>query len=94
MLGPGQHEQIVDVPAHAVELVGDQRDRLGSLCRVVAEHLEVSADDRDRGAQLMGDVVEERPLRRERFVEAVEHAVELVAELGQLVVALDGNLTW
>ena len=65
--------------------------RLGPLGRIVAEHLEVPAGDRDRRAQLVGDVVEEPPLGAEALVEPVDHVVERGAELGQLVVTLDGD---
>ena len=70
LLRLGEQEQVGDVAAHPVELVGDDRDGLGPFDRVVAEHLEVAAGDRDRRPQLVGDVVEEATLRREALLEA------------------------
>ena len=56
-LGLGEQQQVVDEAAHAVQLVRDQRDRLPSLLGVVAEQLEMAADDRDRRAQLVRGVL-------------------------------------
>ena len=89
LLGAGEQQQVLDEAGHAVELVGDQRDRLAPLVRVVAEQLEVAADDRDRRAQLVAGVAHERLLGGERGLEAVEHGVERAGELGDLVAALD-----
>lgn len=44
-----------------------------------------------RRAQLVPGVADEVTLARERSLEAVEHPVEGVAELGDLIVALDGD---
>ena len=52
------------------------------------EQLEMTADDRDRRAQLVAGVGDELALERERLLEPVEHRVEQVPELGDLVVAL------
>ena len=57
------------------------------LLRVVAQQLEVAADDRDRRAQLVAGVVEEGALVRRRL-KAVEHRVERARQVGKLVVAL------
>ena len=65
VLGVGEHEQIVDIAVHPVELVVDQRGGLGALVRIVAGELEVPPYDRDRRAQLVGDVVEELALANE-----------------------------
>ena len=84
-----QEQQVVHEPGHAVELVGHQLERLAPLLGVVAHHVEVAADDRDRGAQLVARVADERLLARKRLLEPVEHLVEGAREVGELVVALD-----
>jgi hypothetical protein len=56
---------------------------------IVAHDVEVPAHDRDRRAQLVTGVVEELPLPVEGGFEAVEHPVEGVAEVGDVIVARD-----
>ena len=70
LLGLGEQQQVVDEARHPVELVGHERDGLLALARVVAEQLEVAADDRDRRAQLVAGVDDERALARERGLRA------------------------
>ena len=60
-----------------------------ALVGVVAEKLEVAADDRDRRAELVPGVVDERALGRERRLEPVEHGVERAGQVGDLVPAVD-----
>ena len=91
LLGLSEQPQVADVTVHAVELIGDDGDRLGPLSRIVAEHLEVPPGDRDRCAQLVRHVVEEPALGAEALIEPVDHVVERRSELGQLVVTLDGD---
>jgi signal transduction histidine kinase len=83
-----EQQQVVHEPAHAVELVGHELDRLGALLGIVFEQLEVPAHDRDRRAQLVAGVADELLLARERILEPVEHLVEGAREVGELVVAL------
>ena len=84
---PRQHQQLVDVAAHPVELLLNHRDRLLTLSWRVAERLDVAADHGDWSAQLVADVGEEVLLMSERGLEPVQHAVEGSAELGDLVAA-------
>ena len=56
---------------------------------VVAHDVEVSAHDGDRGAQFVSGIVEELPLSVEGGFEPVEHPVEGVAEVGDVIVARD-----
>ena len=86
-LGLGQGEEVVDEATHAIQLVHDERDGLPTLVRVVPQQLEVTADDRDRRAQLVAGIADERPLAAERGLQAVEHVVERARELADLIVA-------
>ena len=89
LLGLGEQEQVVDEARHAVKFVADQLDRVAALVGIVAEQLEVAADDRDRRAQLVPGVGDEFLLHGERRLQAIEHRVERPPELGELVVAFD-----
>ena len=91
LLGLGEHEQVVDDARHPVDLVEDQRHCLAVLVGVVAEQLEVPADDRQRCAQLVTGVIDEPALRCERGLHPVEHRVEPRRELGDLIIADDGD---
>ncbi len=90
-VGLGEDEQVVDHPAHPVELVHDEVERLPPRLGVVLEDLQVPSDDRDRGPELMAGVVDEVPLRGEGDLQPVEHVVEGARELGDVVVARDRN---
>ena len=61
-LAAGEEQQVLDDPAHPVELVGDERERLAPLLRVVLEQLEMAAHDRQRRLQLVRRVVGEAAL--------------------------------
>ena len=58
---------------------------------MLAQHLQVAADDRDRRPQLVAGVGDELALQREGLLEPVEHRVEQVAELADLVVGGDDD---
>ena len=60
-------------------------DVLGRRVRVAREHLELPPDDRERRAQLVRRVRDERRLAVEGVLEAVEHRVEGGGEVAQLV---------
>ena len=87
-LGPAQREQRGDDP------FGAQRralDVLGGGARRVAvgvgeQDVGFAAHDRERGAELVRDLGREAPLRHEGLLEAVEHVVERVGEILELVV--------
>ena len=51
-------------------------------------HLEVAADDRDGGLQLVPHVVQQLALHVDRALEPVEHRVDGAGEVGDVVVAL------
>jgi hypothetical protein len=91
LLGLGEHDEVVDNAAHPVQLVGDQGGGVAAVRRVVAHQLQVAADDRDRGAQLVAGVVQEPPLGGEGRLQPVEHVVEGAGQLGDVVVAGDGD---
>ena len=88
LLGLRQQDQVVDYPAHAVELVEDDRERLAPFLGIVLEQLQVAPHDRDGRPQLVTGVVDEAALRREGRFEPVEHLVERRGELRDLVGAL------
>ena len=86
--GLGQHQQLVDQPGHAVDLVEQQRPGLLDVGRVVGcHHLEVSTQDGQGGTELMPGVVEHASLRPESRLESVEHRVEGDLQVGEVVVA-------
>ena len=78
-LGLRERQQVVDEAAHPVQLVGDEGDRLAPLLGVLAQQLEMAADDRDRRAQLVARVGDEVALAGERGLQPVEHGVERAA---------------
>ncbi len=89
LLGPGQSQQILDDPGHAIQLGRDQVHRRLPLLRVLAQQLQLTPDHRDRGPQLVSGVVHEAPLGGEGFLQAVQHPVECDRQRRHLVVALD-----
>ena len=87
--GPGQAQQAVDELAHPVELADRHAHRLPQLGRAAVgrqRHLEVSAGDRERRAQLVRRVVHELALGGERDLEPFEHGVDRGRDLADLVV--------
>ncbi len=90
--GLGEQGDVVDQHVHPVELVDRELARGFDLVRVArVEQLEVAANDRDRRAQLVADVVEQPTLTVERPLEPVEHRVEGAGELGDVVAADHGD---
>ena len=90
---PGLREQehVLHEAAHALDLQRHELLDAPHLGRVglvgEGEHLELAADDRQRGAQLVRGVGDERRLAVERVLEAVEHVVEGLGQHAHLVVA-------
>ncbi len=83
-----EHDHVIDEPRHPVDLVHHQvAGGLGVGALLGVEQLQMPADDRDRGAQLVSGVVEEAALLREGVLQPVKHRVECVAELRDVVVA-------
>ena len=58
-----------------------------SFGRVLACQSDRRLQPRERRAQLVGHVVQQAPLRRHEALELLRHAVEVVAEIGDLVAA-------
>ncbi len=89
-LQPGQREQRRHQPLGALGGLPDDLAHPAQLVdvgvRIGQRDLELGADHRQRGAQLVAGVGHEQPLAVERSVEAGEHLVEGVRELAQLVV--------
>ena len=95
-LGLGEHQQVVDEPRDPRDLgqhqpldaiqLGARRVLLGG------EHLELPADDRERRAQLVRSVGDERALAGERLGETVEHPVERLGQDPDLVAAVVRDL--
>ena len=87
----GEQQQVLDEPAHALDLDRRRASRRGAprprRAGRQGEHLELAADDRQRRAQLVRGVGDERRLAVERVLEAVEHVVEGVGQHADLVVA-------
>ena len=84
----GERDEVVDQPAHAVELVQEQRPGLLDVRRPVGVHeLEMPAEDGQRGAELVPRVVEELLLGAERGLEPVEHRVHRPRQLCHVVAA-------
>jgi hypothetical protein len=76
MLGLGEQLKVVHDPAHPVELVHDERERQPVLVGIRSEELEVPAADRERVAELVACVLDERALASEDRFQPVEHRVE------------------
>ena len=89
-LAARERQQAVDqrlAPQHL--LAHDVRgapELVAARVRVGQRHLELGAHHGQRRAQLVRGVRHESPLARERRLEAVEHVVEGLGELAQLVV--------
>ena len=90
LLAAGQHHQRVEQHLRAV---GGLEHRLAHLAqvgdvgvRVGERDLDLGADDRQRRAQLVRGIGDEAALAVERAGEPVEHPVDRVGELAQLVV--------
>src|SRR5699024_7665078 len=88
-LAAGEHDELVDEAGHALELIADELERVLAVLGIIAHDSEMTAHDGDRGAQLVTGVVEELPLPVEGGFEPVEHPVEGIAEVGDVIVALD-----
>ena len=88
-LGPRKHEQAVDQPLGALDGtahdLGGGLELLPSRVRIVEGDVDLGADDGERRAQLVRGVGDELPLRLERDLQAIQHRVELVGEVLQLV---------
>ena len=81
-MSPTRRGQLVEL----ADDVGAQRGKVGRSEAVgVLEHLDVRAEARDRGAQLVARVGDQVALRRRRVLERVERAVEAAREACQLV---------
>ena len=91
-LGAGDGHEVLDEPAHPVQLVLDDLDGLAERIGIVtpdgAQHLEVATGDRDRRAQLVGDGGHELGLAARGAFEPLQHRVELVGEDADLVVGV------
>jgi hypothetical protein len=86
--GLGQHDHVVDQSCHPVDLVEHQvPGGLGVADVVGVQQLEVATHDRDRRTQLVAGVVEEPALLHEGVLQPVEHRVEGVAQVGDVVIA-------
>ena len=85
----GELDDVADEAGQLVELaddVGAKRGQVGGRSRSrVLEHLDVRAEARDRGAQLVARVGDQVALRRGRSLERVERAVEAACEARELV---------
>lgn len=87
-LGAGEHEQILDEPSHPVVLLAHDRESLRGLVGLGNEP-QVAGGNGERGAQLVADIAQELALSSERAIEPIEHLVEGMPELGDLVAAGD-----
>ena len=75
----GHKKQLLDQPAHAPNIFAERGSN-----RLVAEGIEMRGQNRERGAQLMGRIGREIPLRAKTLVEAVERGVDGADQRGQL----------
>ena len=87
-----ERDQLGHEPAHLRELLGDVGEQALPLCgweRVRAgEHLDVRAQARQRGPELVRGVGDETPLGGGRLLERGQHLVEARGEPAELVAAL------
>ncbi len=88
----GKHEEVTDEAAHAIEFIDGEVLRLLDVRRIVGvDELQVAAHDGDGGAKLVADVIEEGALSRHRRLDPVEHAVDGTGQLGEVIVATEGD---
>ena len=91
LVGAGQHEQVLRELDEPVALGGGRRHGLAQLLRRAAlaeRQLELRPQERQRRAQLVARARHEAALALGRALEPVEHLVQRVAELSELVTAL------
>ncbi len=91
LLGARDHEQIVGELGQPLDLLGrraNARVELAVGALAAERQLELQLEDRQRRAQLVACVGDQRPLAGERVLEPAEHRVDGVAETMQLIVGL------
>ncbi len=86
---PGQLDDVAHEAGQLVELADDVCAQCGKVGRSetigVLQHLDVRAEARDRGSQLVARVGDQVALRRGRALERIERAVEAAREACELV---------
>ena len=83
-------DQLLLLPAQPQDFVAGRAQGVGAGLRVAQRHLEHGPLGRQRGAQLVGGVGDEMPLRLERGLQPREQVVQRLAEPAELVIAAGG----
>ena len=76
---------VVDIPSAVRSATSAASPEAGRILGLRERHIEGRPDDRERVAQLMRGVLDERALRPDAAVEPVEHPVEGIGQIAQLV---------
>jgi hypothetical protein len=84
---PGERERLADQLVQAVSPHARSARASLELVGILARESDRRLQPRERRAQLVGHVVQQAPLRCHEALKLLRHAVEVVAEIGDLVAA-------
>ncbi|MND92256.1 hypothetical protein D3C80_844080 [compost metagenome] len=87
LLGAGEGQQLPYHPVHPLRLEPDPRQGVVRLVRALLRQAYGHLDTRQRGAQLVGDVVEQLLPAIHQLLQPLHHEVKVPRHLGQLIPA-------